>query len=228
MPDHTNTTYLAIGLVTGFASRFVLLLIFLRIMILFQKMNFTWLPLVGAAFLAAALDMVPMVGHYLAVPVLYLCIWKITNCELFPDAVFTVALSYALTYMMTLILLAYAPVPKFHTASTQEDNFDDLTNAPAVAVVQPTNEVSDATTAPAAPAPLDNKIVSDISVKGVSGGANFALVTIQCGKKDYVISLGEGTTVSTSQGQVSVRFLEVSGNNVTLAVNGQSVKYSVN
>jgi hypothetical protein len=231
MPDHINPTALAIGLVIGFTSRFVLLLVFLRIMILFQKMNFTWLPLVGAAFLAAGLDMVPMVGHYIAVPVLYLCIWKITNCELFPDAVFTVALSYALTYMITLILLAYAPMPKFHTASTQEDNFnfDGLTNAPAVAMAQPTNEVSEATTAPAASAaPLDNKIVPDISVKGLSGGANFALVTIQSGKKDYVISLGEGTTIATAQGQVSVRFLGVSGNNVTLAVNGQAVKYSVN
>src|ERR1700761_4619593 len=68
MPDHTHTSYLIIGLVTGFAARFVLLLIFLRIMILFQKMNFTWLPLVGAAFLAASLDMIPMVGHYIAVP----------------------------------------------------------------------------------------------------------------------------------------------------------------
>ena len=237
MPDHISPTALIIGLIATFGFRFVVLLIFLRVMIHFQKMNFTWLPLVGAAFLASAFDMVPLVGHYVAVPVLYLCIWKITNCELVPDAVFTVALSYALTFMMTLIFLAYAPVPKFHTASTQDYNFDDMTNAaPAVAVVQPTNQVVDAAAVPApatppAPAPANppvNKIVTDISVKGVSGSANDALVTIQYGKKDYIISLGEGVSLSTDSGLVSVRFLGTDGNNVTLSINGQAEKYTVN
>jgi hypothetical protein len=228
MPDHINPTLLAIGLVINFGVRFVLLVVFLRTMIHFQKLNFTWLPLIGAAFLAAGLDMVPLVGHYIAVPALYLCIWKITNCDLFPDAVFTVALSYALTFMVTLILLAYTPVPKFHTASTQDYNFDDLTNAPAVAVVQPTNQVADTAVTPAPANPSDSKIAADISVKGVSGIGNNALITIQYGKKDYIISLGEGVTISTDEGLTSVRFLETDGDVVKLAVNGQTVKYSVN
>lgn len=230
MPDHINREWLTIALPVTFGFRFVVLLIFLRVMIQFQKMNFTWLPLVGAAFLAAALDMVPLVGHYLAVPVLYLCVWKITNCELFPDAVFTVALSYALTFMMTLIFLAYVPAPKFHTAASQ-DNFDFMTNAPEVAVVQPTNQVADTATTPAPPTipnPPDNKIATDISVKGVSGGAHYALVTIQYAKKDYIISLGEGVTISTDAGLASVRFLETDGDVVKLAVNGKTVKYTVN
>jgi hypothetical protein len=235
--SHISNTALAIGLIIAFGVRFMLLVGFLRMMIHFQKMNFTWLPLLGAAFLAAALDMIPLVGHYIAVPVLYLCIWKITNCELVPDAVFTVALSYALTFMMTLIFLSYAPVPKFHTASTQDYNFDDLTNAPApaVAVVQPTNQVADTTAAPEPATPPanppdnnDNKIASDISIKGVSGGGNNALVTIQYRKKDYIISLGEGVTISTDDGLASVRFLEIDGDAVKLAVNGQTVKYAVN
>jgi hypothetical protein len=233
MPDHINREWLTIALPVTFGFRFVVLLVFLRIMIHFQKMNFTWLPLVGAAFLAAALDMVPLVGHYLAVPVLYLCIWKITQCELYPDAVFTVVLSYALMYMTTLIFLAYMPVPKFHTASSQDD-FDFMTNnAPAVAVVQPTNQVTDATPAPAAPAPASppdnnaNKIAADISVKGVSGGAN-GLVTIQYGKKNYIISLGEGVSISTDQGLASVRFVGTDGDVVKLAINGQTVRCPVN
>jgi hypothetical protein len=223
MPDHINPTLLIIGLVTGFGFRFVALVVFLRIMIHFQKMNFTWLPLIGAAFLAAALDMVPLVGHYLAVPVLYLCIWKITNCDLFPDAVFTVVLSYALTYVVTLIALAYAPVPGLHTASAQ-DNFGDTTNAPAVAVVQPANPTADTAAAPDSP---DSKIAASISVKGVSDAGNNALVTIQYGRKDYIISLGEGVTISTDGGLASVRFLEADGDIVKLAVNGQTVKYPV-
>jgi hypothetical protein len=234
MPDHINHAVMAIGLAIAFGLRFVCLLVFLRIMIQFQKLDFTWLPLIGAAFLAATLDMLPLVGHYVAVPALYLCVWKITKAEMYPDAVFTVALSYAFTYMVTLIFLAYVPVPKFHTAN-KPFNFDDFTNAPTVAVVQPTNQVADApppvapapTPAPANPPP-DNKIASDISVKGISGAANNALVTIQYRKKDYIISLGEGVSLSGDEGLVSVRFLESDGSDVKLAVNGQTVKYSVN
>ncbi|HSY43577.1 MAG TPA: hypothetical protein VK811_06665 [Candidatus Acidoferrum sp.] len=227
MPDHISTTALAIGLVITFCFRFVALMTFLWLMIKIQKLNYTLLPLLGAALLASALDMMPLVGHFIAVPVLYFCIWKITRADLVPDATFTVALAYAMTRGLGWILLAYAPMPGLHTASTP-DNFDDATNAPAVALVQTTNQVADTATAPEPANPPDNKIASDISVRGVSGGANNALVTIQYGKKDYVISLGEGTTISTDEGLVSVRFLEADGNNVKLAVNGQPVKYSVN
>jgi hypothetical protein len=227
---------MAIGLVATFGFRFICLLIFLRVMIHFQKLDFSWLPLIGAAFVAAGLDMIPLVGHYVALPALYLCVWKITKCEMYPDAVFTVALSYAFTYMVTLIFLAYVPVPKFHTAEKPFD-FNSFTNAPALAVAQPTNQMADApppavpaptpTPAPANPPP-DNKIASDISVKGISGAANNALVTIQYRKKDYIISLGEGVSLSGDEGLVSVRFLESDGSDVKLAVNGQTVKYSVN
>jgi hypothetical protein len=218
-----STTLLAIGLVITFGIRFVLLMVFLRTMIHFQKMNFTWLPLIGAAFLAAAFDMVPLVGHYLAVPVLYLCIWKITNCDLFPDAVFTVGLSYALTFMVTLILLAYAPVPGLHTASTR-DNFDDATNAPAVAVVQPANPTADT---PAAPDSPDSKIAAGISIAGVSGLGNSAIVTIQYGRKNYSLSADEGITLSTDEGIASVHLLGADEKEVQLAVGSQTVKYPV-
>lgn len=227
MPDHISTTVLAIGLVITFCFRFIPLLTFLWVMIKIQKLNYQWLPLIGAAFLASALDMIPFVGHFLAVPILYFCIWKITQATLVPDATFTVALSYTLMRCLRWILLAYAPMPGLHTASAP-NNFDDATNAPAVAIVQTTNQEADTTATPAPPGPLDSKIAADISVKGVSGGANNALVTIQYAKKNYVISLGEGVSISTDEGLVSVRFLATDGNNVTLAVNGQAVKYAVN
>jgi hypothetical protein len=225
MPNHVNIEYLTIGLAMSFGFRFVVLFAFLWVMIQIQKFQYELLPLIGAAFLAAALDMIPFVGHYMALPVLYFCIWKITRASLFPEAVFTVALSYAGMYCLTLILLAYAPVPSYHPTMAHDD-FGDDTNFQALAAVQTTNQVQ-APETPSAPLVPENKVAADISVKGISGSANDAMVTIQCGKKDYVIALGEGTTISTEEGSATVRFVEAGKNDVTLAVGGQEVKYAV-
>ena len=228
MPEHINIVFVVMALAITFAFRFVALFAFLLIMIKIQKLNFTWLPLIGSAFLAAALDMIPLAGHFIAVPVLYFCVWKLTQCELVPDATFTVALSYACMRCVGWILLAYAPGPQL---PTHRDDFAFDTNMPPVTVVEPTNqpeEVAQPAEAPPAPTPPpENKVASDISVKGVSGIGENAMVTIQYGKKDYIISMGEGTTISTDEGSATVRFVEADKNDVTLLVGGQQVKYAV-
>jgi hypothetical protein len=183
------------------------------------------LPLIGAAFAAAALDMIPLVGHYMALPVLYVCIWKITRASLFPEAVFTVGLSYALTYCLTLILLAYAPVPGYHPKPART-NYDLASLAP-MPVEQSTNQPEQPAQPPETISVPENKIAAGISVKGLSGSANDAMVTIQYGKKDYIISLGEGTTISTDEGLATVHFIKADGNHVTLSVSGQEVKYAL-
>lgn len=226
MPDHISREFITIGLPLTFGFRFVVLVVFLRLMIKFQNLNFTWLPLIGAAFLAAAFDMVPLVGHYLAVPVLYLCIWKITNCDLFPDAVFTVVISYALTFLASMLVLTYATGP-LHIAGAHDD-FDDATNALAVAIAQPTNQVTDTTATPDPPSSANSKIAADISVKGVSGVGNTAIVTISYDRKDYSLSADEGITLSSDDGMVSVHLRGVNEKEVTLDVGGQTVKYPVN
>lgn len=223
MPDHINTIVLAIALAIVFLFRFVALFAFLLILIKIQKLNFTWLPLIGSAALASALDMIPYVGHFIAVPVLLACIWKVTGGELFPDASCTVGLSYALMRCLGWIVLAYAPAP--HLASSQ-DNYADSTNLPPVAIVQTTNQAPVAE-APAAPPVPQDGVAADISVKGVSRSVNDSLVTIQYGRKNYVISLGEGTTISTKEGPATVRFVKADGNDVTLSVRGQEVKYAL-
>jgi hypothetical protein len=235
MPDHISPALLVIALAINFLFRFVLLTVFLLIMIKIQKLEFTWLPLIGSALLASALDMIPLVGHFIAVPVLYLCIWKISHGERY-DAVFTVGLSYALVRCAGFILLAFAPMPAhLHPASAADD--DGMTNVEQMVVAQPavpsTNQIAQvaqvAQTAPdpqEPPAP-DDKISSGISIKGVSGGVNSAMVTIQYGRKDYILSQDEGVTLSTDEGMVPVHLLKADENNVTLSVNGQEVKYVV-
>jgi hypothetical protein len=223
MPDHINTTVLVIALAITFLFRFIALFAFLLIMIKIQKLNFSWLPLIGSAALASVLDMIPFVGHFIAVPALLLCIWKVTGSELYPDASCTVGLSYALMRCLGWIVLAYAPAPQL---ASSHDNDADGTNMPPMAIVQTTNEAPVAEAPSAPPVPQDG-VAADISVKGISHGINDALVTIQYGKKNYVISLGEGTTISTKEGMATVRFVKTDGNNVTLSVRGQEVKYAL-
>ena len=85
-------------LIIEYAARTVVLTLLLWLMVKLQKLNYFFLGLLGSAAVACALDTIPYVGHYLAVPVLYLCIWKITQASLMPDAVFTVVVSYALMF----------------------------------------------------------------------------------------------------------------------------------
>jgi hypothetical protein len=219
-------TYLAVDLAATFGFKFVVLSFFLWVMIKIQGLQYELLPVIGSALLAAGLDMIPLGGHYIAVPVLYFCIWKITRTSLYPEAVFTVVLSYALMYMVTMILLAYAPMPSLHTANGHDYNFDDQTNTPAIADMQTTNQVQVAPPPPK-PSVLKDKIAANISIKGVSHVGNDAMVTIQYGKKSYIISLGEGTTISTDQGMTAVHFVKASDKEVTLSIKGQEVKYAL-
>lgn len=226
MPEHINTTVLVIGLAIAFAFRFVALMGFLLMMMKFQKMEFTWLPLIGATLLASALDMIPLVGHFIAVPVLYLCIWKITKSSLYPDAAFTVGLSYALVRCLSLIMLAYLPFG-LPTHSAAKDSYGTDTNFQVVAEMQPASENTQPNSTVADEASGDKPAVR-ISVKGVIRGANDPMVTIQCGQKNYTISQDEGATVATDSGTMAVRFVALDKNSVTLSVGGQDVKYPVN
>jgi hypothetical protein len=235
---HIDPKTLLVYLAVGFAVRSVALFLFLTMMIKIQKLDFVWLPLIGSTLLASALDLIPLVGHFVAVPALYLCIWKWARCDSVKDATFTVGISYALVTCLTWILLSYAPVnlPK-PTASQDNFSFDNTPTAKQVAITQPTKN-SDRTLAVAQPAqdtaPTDavatdnsNVATPAISVTGVIRSPTGAMVTIQCGKKDYMLSQDEGVTISTDQGTVPVHFVEASGNEVTLSVGGQEKKYAL-
>src|ERR1043165_2978409 len=90
----------------GFAAQTVVLVAALWIMIKLQRLDYNFLGLLGSAALASGLDMIPYVGHYLAVPVLYVCIAMVTRADLFPDAVVTVVIAYALMFCLNMFLLA--------------------------------------------------------------------------------------------------------------------------
>ncbi|HTY88298.1 MAG TPA: hypothetical protein VMB80_12595 [Candidatus Acidoferrum sp.] len=82
-----------------FAVRTVVLLGLLWVMTRFQRFNrkyeYRSLRLVGAAILASAVDLVPYAGHFLAVPVLWVSVKKITRADYF-EAFWTIAVAYGL------------------------------------------------------------------------------------------------------------------------------------
>jgi hypothetical protein len=89
----------------GFGVETVFLVLGLWIMIKIQKLDYSFLGLLGSAALGASLDMIPYAGHALAVIALYLSLRLVTRADLFPDVAFTVGVAYALVFCMNLFVL---------------------------------------------------------------------------------------------------------------------------
>ncbi len=91
-----------------FAVRTVVLLILLWVMVKLQRFNrkyeYRFLKLAGAAALASALDMVPYAGHFLAVPVLWVGVKKVTHADYF-ETLFTMGIAYTLLFAGNHLLL---------------------------------------------------------------------------------------------------------------------------
>jgi hypothetical protein len=210
----------------------VILFALLWIMIKLQKLDYNFLGLLGSAALAGALDMIPHFGHMLAVPVLYLCIWKVTQSSLFPDAAFTVMISYALMFGVNLFIIGslmgdLRPSDKNigeDESSTQELAGESqpvaVTNKPAQDAASNQLHTSDAKQA--------EEIAKQFSIKGVTRNSDKSAVTLQSGKKIYTIFLGQLISVQTDDGLVSVRFTDLGKDWVVLNIRGIQVKCPVN
>jgi hypothetical protein len=206
-----------------------ILLALLWIMILLQKLDYHFLGLLGSAALASGLDMIPHIGHLLAVPVLYFCIWKVTRSCIFPDAAFTVVIAYALKFCVNLFILGML---MGNLRPSENDGDESAAQAPAtetqpVTVAQ--KSVPDAVTnsAPTADANEAEAIVQQFSIKGITRNADKSSLTLQSGKKTYTIFLGQLASVQTDDGLVSVRFTDLGADSVTLNIKGTPVKCPV-
>jgi hypothetical protein len=220
----------ALVLAVEFLAHGAILLLLLWIMIKIQDLNYNFPGLLGSAALGSALDMIPYFGHSLAVPVLYLCIWKVTRASLFPDAAFTVVVAYALMFAVNVFLLASLMGdlrPHDRLAVGDENVSREAANDfPAVEASQPA-PVTAAKPAQNTPVKPVDGIASQFSVKGVTRNADKSAVTLLAGKKTYTIFLGQLVSVQTDDGLVSVRFTDLGTDWVTLNIHGASVKYPV-
>jgi hypothetical protein len=84
-----------------FAVRTVALLGLLWVMIKLQRFNrkyeYRFRKLILVAALASVLDMVPYAGHFLAVPVLWVGVKKVTHAD-YVETLWTIAISYTLVF----------------------------------------------------------------------------------------------------------------------------------
>jgi hypothetical protein len=113
----------------GFAVRTVVLLILLGVMVKLQRFNqkyeYRFLKLAGAAALASALDMVPYAGHFLAVPVLWVGVKKVTHADYF-ETLFTMGIAYTLLIAGNHLLLG----PLLMNLHTSDQDFIGIITHP--------------------------------------------------------------------------------------------------
>jgi hypothetical protein len=237
-----------------FAVRTVVLLGLLWVMIKLQRFNrkyeYRFLRLLLVAALASVWGMVPYAGPFLAIPILWVGVKKVTHAD-YVETLLTIAIPCALVFGANHFLLrpiksdlrerikkasAFEAITRPRTSRTGPATVND-TNSPAAQ----TNLSALQTNAPgtnlvgggaitnlaAPPAKPASKLAKYISVKGVTRNAANSSANIQAGTRTYTVFLEEATLMQTPEGPVSVRFAELSTNSVTLEINGEPAKFMV-
>lgn len=211
------------------------LLAALWMMIKLQKLNHRFLPLLGSAALASGLDMIPVVGHYVAVGVLLFCIWKITQSE-YVDAAFTVFVGYALMFGMNLWLIGSLLGDLRASARSADEmpssdellvEFDTESENPVLPpppasrteIAVPTNETKSALSL------AGDAIARDINLKGLCRNSTNSSLIVHTGVKAYTLVLGESLLVMTRKGRVPLCFEALGEKSVVLKIDGKSTTF---
>ena len=222
-------------LIIEYAARTVVLTLLLWAMVKLQKLDYFFLGLLGSAALACALDTIPYFGHYLAVPVLYFCIWKVTHASLMPDAVFTVVVAYALMFAVKVLLFT-ALIGDLRMSTSSDEN-DPV--PPAVAAAKPAPSVPAPVPVPvpatnqhaASPAKTPSKsaeeILKEITFKGLTQNGDKSMLVVNANKKNYTLMTGETTVVQTASSTCHIRLVAMSANWATLEVNGEETFWRI-
>lgn len=200
-----------------------LLMLMLWFMIKCHDFNFTFLGLLGTAAAAGALDMIPYIGHPLAVLTLYGCLTKMTGACLFPDISFTVGVSYALMFTAKILIFT-AMMGDLHLAAKEPNE------APALADMEPGNSGANVTNAPSvatAPKPIvKSKVADDIvrqlNIKGVTRNGDKSAATFKFAGKSHTLFLGDTTVLQVADKPVKVKLERVQDLMLTFNINGET------
>ncbi len=206
-----------------------LLMAMLWIMIKFQSMNYTFLGLLGTAAAGGALDMIPYVGHAFAVTTLYFCIVKMTRASMFPDASFTVAVSYALMFAVKVLAFTYLIGDLRPSALDHSNLTSDDSPPPRFAAAEPnapaprTTKMSPANLPP--PAPKDNIIadgfVRQFVVKGATRNGDKSSAIINFAGRTFTIFQGDTFSLPVDDKMVQVTLSNVDSQRLTFSINGE-------
>jgi hypothetical protein len=195
------------GLSLGIAGQTVFLTVALWIMLKIQGFDRNVFGLIGAAALASALDRIPYVGIEISLVVLLLCITKLIHARTFTDAIFTVGISYAITFafnmfVITMLMADLRPSAKVRARIAEaiaaaraaaQTNEPAGTNA-APAKVEPTTAAVaapqiPATTNAAAPVPAPDLVVDTNRLNSVRLAGDIF-------KQFFVKGVSQGATIS--------------------------------
>jgi hypothetical protein len=221
---------LIVGLGIEFVIQTAFLTLALWVLVKLQKFQFNFPGLVGSAALASIVDFIPFVGHYLAVSVLFLCIAKVTR-EKGGDVIFTVGVSYALTFGMNLFLLSSMmgdlrvharsrdSVPVTQAVENFADDEEETTNSVAT-----TNKSTQA--ADPAPVIVKGKPPEGLVLKGIVNGSRTASVMLSAGEKTYTLFVGDSTHIDTGNGLQEVALVKVKETTAVFNIDGQWVELS--
>ncbi len=208
--------------------RCAFLLLALWLLIKIQRLQCKFLGLLGSAALATGLDMIPLVGHYLAVPGLLFCLIKATR-EDYINVAFTVGISYALVFGMNLFLLGSllgdlrwsARMPHKHEAEPPAEQPPTTTPGQAA---KPQKIFLPVMNAPPVVEAKKPAVASGFALKGISTGASNATAIVYTGVKTYTIALGETFPMDTVNGRVNVSLRRIAEGSATLIVAGEPVE----
>jgi hypothetical protein len=209
-------------LLISFAARAIVLTLLLWLMIKLQKLDYNFPGLLGSAALASALDMIPYFGHYLAVAILYLCVWKVTHASLMPDAVFTVAVAYALMLAANLFLFPFILPPLYQAvsgAAPLAPDDDSTTEAASGSTNAPTTNNP---TLAAEASKSTNDWLNEITFKGATENGEKSTLLIAANKTLVSLEMNHLTVVRTASGSCKMRLLQVSDGWATLDINGET------
>ena len=210
------------------AILFALVWTLIKLQKLDQNDSYHFLKVLGVAALASGLNLVPYFGRYLSGLALLLGIKLVTRSP-YTDVAFTVAISYAIMFLVKLFLIG-ALMGGLRPSLSDVGNPGQLEGAaqelPAGSepeTVAKTNPPVPATapqvSAKPVPAGPDH-----LAIKGVTRNGAKSVVIIDAGKKTYTLFLGDSVNVETADGTKGVRFEALDADWVTLSIDGKPVK----
>ena len=168
--NFNNVDWMALGL--GFAGQTVFLTIALWIMLKMQSFDRNIFGLIGASALACAIDHIPYVGWYISGVVLLLCVTKLIHARTFTDAIFTVAIAYAITFAFNMFVITSLMADLRPSAQVRAR----IAEAIAARAAAQTNELAGTNAAPV-PAPAStaatpaNAVASPAKLAGTNAAA---------------------------------------------------------
>jgi len=227
--------FILVPAVTGLAQ-WIIYTALLWGMIKVQRLNYNFLGLLGSSLLATALGYIPVVGTYVGWAALVICLWKCTKADIAPDVLFTVAVAGALMFCVNLFAIGWlmgnlhtlSPLlASAHGAEQDEPEMEgELDRAetgdakPALLAGTPWTNKTNASARPAAVSAVSRELKGQLTVKGISLGAAQKSVMIGHGKEIHDVRPGEGFTIQSEKGLVTLVCQEITISGVTLTANG--------